>query len=283
MLVFPSVRLHKVAVMRNRLLCLLSCVASLLLAGCGSAEYEKRLQASVGIVSGRAKFGDLDFRPVPFFDLPLEIRVPRSFTKPRDNLRGKFVALKGLPQFNTSVIENADQLQPSMVKLPGILMCFQALCQNTRSQDSRDLPYAMHIAAANVGNAADEVTADKVRDDLRASCAEYHKSTPINWENRDISTIDDRIVKWRHLRAEGPGVINYFGQGETKDTMVVDVFTQRLGEFRIFIAWVVPKSAVNDPNVLLDRRSALVAGTLEMVKSGAASGTGAGATEAKRD
>src|SRR6185436_7275294 len=111
-------------------------------------------------------------------------------------------------------------------------MCFQALTQNS------NLPYAMHIAAANVGNAADEVTADKVRDELRASCAEYHKSNPINWENRDINTIEGRTVKWRYLRAEGPGVIRYFGQGETKDTLVVDVFTQRLDQFRIFIAWV---------------------------------------------
>lgn len=240
-----------------------------LLAGCGSGDYDKKLQASIREVEDRARFGKaLDYQPLKWIDLPIQVRMPWAFTRP--GARTQYLVVRDVPG-NADRLKPEADLQPSLVNLPGILICYQTLLPPMAT--SRD-GYAIHLAAANVGNAADETSLDKIRDDIRAAGAKGPDDKPVEWKDVEVATIDGQKNSMKHLRAIGPGQFRYDGfSGDAnlyKGPVVFDLYTAKLGEYRVFIAWLVP-TPDELPNKLkdvgLDERAVLMAGTLQLIKN----------------
>lgn len=224
--------------------------------GCGQAEYNRKLLAAVDNVENSSRFGVLDYQPHPWLDKPFRMRLPWAITRPMNPSLSKWLSIRPTPG---AIFQEGVMQEPTFFHVPGLLYTYQAVLPGSGSSQSA---YSIHVGAEDVGLAADEATLDKVRDDLRAACPEDNN---IAWKDVQIETIKGKTIPMRHLRAHGPGEMRYFGySGESglyKGPMVLDLYTLKDSEFRVFIAWYMPEHL--QTQVKLDELAPLVAGTFE--------------------
>lgn len=206
-------------------------------AGCGQGEYNRRLEAAIQDAGYRSRYGVLDTQPLVWSDLPFQMRLPWTLTKPRVRNNSKFLCLRPTPG---AILVPEQRLQPSWISLPGAVITYQGIAENSGS--GSQAAYSLHLAAANVGQAADETTLDKIRDDIKAACP---MDKGIAWNDVELETIDHKKVKLRHLHATGEGSISFEGYADAaalfKGPMTMDLYTIKLGDYRVFIAWWVPE------------------------------------------
>jgi hypothetical protein len=211
--------------------------------GCGQGEYDKRLKAAVTDVEYRSRYGVLETQPQVWLDQPFHMRLPLAFTRPRLITLSKLLCIKPMPG---GILVNEPQLQISFTNLPGMLITNQAVVE-TPAFNGSAAAYSLHLAAANVGQGADETTLDKIRDDIKAACPDEKN---VRWEDVELDTIDQKKLKMRRLRATGPGEIRFFGYvdaaGLYKGPMTLDLYTIKSGDYRVFIAWWVPAHLIEN-------------------------------------
>ncbi len=150
-------------------------------AGCGQGEYNRRLEAAIQDAGYRSRYGVLDTQPLVWSDLPFQMRLPWTLTKPRVRNNSKFLCLRPTPV----PLWSASKIATSWITLPGAVITYQGIAENSGS--GSQAAYSLHLAAANVGQAADETTLDKIRDDIKAACP---MEKGIAWNDVELETID---------------------------------------------------------------------------------------------
>ncbi|MBL8825338.1 MAG: hypothetical protein JNM18_00035 [Planctomycetaceae bacterium] len=205
--------------------------------GCGQGEYNRRLDAAIQDAGYRSRYGVLDSQPTVWSDLPFQIRLPWTLTRPRVRNNSKYLCLRPAPG---AIVVNEQRLQPSWVTLPGAIITYQGIAENGGT--GSEAAYSLHLAAANIGQAADETTLDKLRDDIKAACP---MDKGIAWNDVELETIDHQKLKMRHLHATGEGSISFEGYADAaalyKGPMTLDLYTTKIGDYRVFIAWWIPE------------------------------------------
>ncbi|MBS0210320.1 MAG: hypothetical protein JSS27_15345 [Planctomycetes bacterium] len=126
------------------------CLVALVVAGCGQAEFEARLNQQVEIVNHADKFRGLypQYRRLMAADgsLPIWFRIPAKFNSAWEN-----TPATPDPDTNAPPIRN-ETVQPDFVWLPDVRL----YCQGT-AKDGRgiEVPFFLHIAAKNIGGSTD--------------------------------------------------------------------------------------------------------------------------------
>ena len=257
---------------------LLLVFAFLAIAGCGAAEYEKRFNATKTEMDRRVKFGvDLDQTSFQIIDQPWKMRLPKFLTKPTNPSFSKLLAVRG--GAGNPKVEKEEIVQPPIVKLPGIVMSFQA----TAVGDNTRLPYALYVAVEPITAAADRLTLDKIRDDIKAywtdrpaepakadgkepakEAAPAQPPKPVEWSPIEIESLAGGKMKWEKLSASGPLSFTYYGN-VTPNTgpAVFDLYKYEGEGFRVFVGWLVFQTLIDNGNVKLEKFTVPMLGTLE--------------------
>ena len=271
---------------------LLICVAA---AGCGQAEFERRLDKNIAVLKQAGKFKELNREPQPIFTTPFGVRLPMAF--PRN---GFFTTDSPNPSGQPGNVTQKE-LQPPFVTLPGI----QFLIQNgALGEGNANLPYFGYFAGEMIGafrpnqqaqegnqqpapegnqqpaeNKPAETKPEPLTEEelsptgvLAQLAKAFPKQTNLQWEGVDCQTpvLGAPPIHWQRIHIEAPQMFDYMGNLPTGQAIdgTFELWLYEGDGYRIYIGWRAPNQVLNKvPMFGPESWAELVAGTLQRVQN----------------
>jgi hypothetical protein len=218
--------------------------------GCGTGEYERRLENRLSKLRGAAKFNDL-YGAQELPGTPVSVRVPQIFKDPPliegAQLNGKPVAM--------------DRVRPKFVSLPGLKLTYELLVEDA---DGRKLPFYCYVGAIDTTNG-------KIKDPAAALRKELSTSAPKSlgeWEGFTAETPNGQAIPWRKLRCVGNQEFFSVDKGGQEQSVtvpgVLEVYLHEEGKYLVVVAWRTPVSI--ESKTELAKWAPLVAGCVSVKK-----------------
>jgi len=211
--------------------------------GCGTGDYERRLEARIRELRQGSEFSELG-APAEIPGTPLTVRLPQTFPQPlTEGEQGKGV--------------DASRRKPPGITLPGPVNTYELFLDDDAGGK---FAYYCYLAAYE---AKGKDAKDPTRSWKQQLANDLKEPVP-NWEQVAAQTADGRAVEWQRLRAIGEQSFYHVdkgGQGTAPKLRgaLVLYYRQEAG-YNVIIGWRVP--LMIEENVQLDRWEKLVAGTL---------------------
>jgi hypothetical protein len=202
-----------------------------LLAGCGTADYERLLTKRLNDLRSAEPFRTL-FGPTELPDTPMKIRVPMAF---------KTSYMENSPHPEDGAKISPDRAQPPFLPLPGFKLCYEGHVPSAEGQP----PFYCYLAAvpAKAGDAA------KMAADLQAALKAKFKDVPDAWETVDANTPENKALAWRKIRVTGeqPFRVKDAGKVVSKNLPgVFELWMHDAGDYIVLVGWRAP-TAIEGP------------------------------------
>jgi hypothetical protein len=249
-------------------------------AGCGTAEYERRMQARLVELRHQAKFRSLNDVPSELLEgsteltirLPIKAGVPMTTATPDQN--------------DTSKPMDARRLQPPFLPLPGFKLCFEQMIEAKGQQ----LPYTMYIAAEKLPPLPEGAEKrDPVESTLVNQLQTAFPDGDFKWTDVQCSSPDPTstplpgvpptfgTVLWRSLEVSNDqeffsipdgGVQTYVTLPGTLKLFLYEHKENGDTRYFVLLGWRVPKTVLEEqkipPNETMDSLMNLIGGTIKV-------------------
>lgn len=212
-----------------------------LLVGCGSGEYEARLEAHVDQLKKGSSFRGMQ-PPVSLPGVPVSVRLPEQLDKP--------------PLVEGSGVDARRRKVPG-TNLLGLKMTVEGFVTDS---DGGKIAYYGYFGAADLSHPTARDYERQLRAAILAVCPD---ATP-NWSLVEGQTPAGAAVEWQ--RAEGTGEQEFYyldaSGNESYRQMPgrFEVWTRREEGYLLIMAWRIPTSII--PNTELEQWLPRVAGTM---------------------
>ena len=247
-------QLNLSAPLPSHLCCLCRVLFLLVLSGCGTGDYEQRLdQRHADKIKIEKKFSQL-YAPQDVPGTQVSVRLPKTiFTEP-PLVEGALVGGKPV---------DIRRVKPDkLVTIPGLKLTYEGFVEN----DGVKLPCYCYVGAtaASTGEIGD--SNGKIQAEL---AAQPPHDTLTNWERFQPETPDGHESQWVRLRFMNKKqeffTVDKAGQGQFK-TMpgVLEVYLHAEPGYAVVIAWRMPTSI--EGKVKLAKWASLVAGCVSVKK-----------------
>jgi hypothetical protein len=204
--------------------------------GCGTGDYEARLDKNLGDLKKGSKFNELN----PAQELPdskVSIRIPNIFQGPP------------LP-------ETTEDRRKNPMLLPGLKLTYEAAIED---KEHGFLPYYCYVGISGL-------PASQVELNLPSQYT-IQNFAVIQWAPFSAKTAEGRETQWKKLRVTGDMEFNYKtpnGQERyQKMPGILEIYLyQEPGAPVVIIAWRMPANIEGPLQVNLDKWAALIAGSV---------------------
>lgn len=205
-------------------------LALLVCSGCGTREYERRLESSASKLRTQAKFNELYGEQV-LPGTPVAVRVPKIFTESP--------LVEGVPVGGKPV--DPIRVKPTQVTLPGLKLTYETFIDDP---EGRKMPFYCYVGTVDLADGKIKDPAGAMRKQLEESNPKPESLT--NWTDVQAHTPDGRSIPWKQLRCIGKQDFfckNKAGQEQTvNESGVLEINLCEEGNYLIVIAWRAPAS-----------------------------------------
>jgi len=212
-----------------------------LLVGCGSGEYEERLEANLGQVKKGSSFRGMQ-APVSLSGVPVSVRLPEQ--------------LDGPPLVKGSGVDERRRLVPNAT-LPGLRMTAEGFVTDSAGGK---ISYYGYFGAADLSHPTAGDYDRLIRAAILAVCPD---ATP-SWSRVEGQTPTGAAVEWQRAEATSEQELYYVDASGNADYRSTngrfEVWTRREGGYLLIMAWRVPTDFL--PSTGLDQWLPRVAGTM---------------------
>ena len=204
-------------------------IASLFATGCGTGEYRRMIDASVGHARTSAPYRTL-FAYTSLPGTPLKVRVPITFNH-------SYREDSAHPEDGAKI--KPDRFQPPFLELEGLKYCYEA--HTADPQSGAKVPFYCYLAAlpARPGDA------ERLAGELQAKLKAKFDSTPDHWEPIDAYSENGKASPWKKIRVESDQPF-YTSVGETREVKVLpaifELWMRDLEDTVVLVGWRTPKS-----------------------------------------
>ncbi len=239
--------------------------------GCGTGEYEKRLQKQVAGLEKGSVFQQL-YDPSPLEGTPIFVRVPKVFKQ----------SLKEGSIIDGSPVDPRRTKPPKVDLLGGLKIAYEAIIADS---DGNETSYYLYFAVVDVAKAEKtRFTAQRTASTLKATgTAKMHRGGKLyqslekafpgavtEWEDVQCPTFDGHKVVWQKVRATGNQEFYSIDRNKQQRYAtvpgVLEFYVRQEGDLLVLIIWRIPTSI--ESQVKLAELAPLVAGSVTTEKSG---------------
>lgn len=214
--------------------------------GCGTGEYQRRLEARVAQIQQVAQFSVLYDVPLPLPGTTVSVRIPSLF-------QIGFDANTQDPDGGGGLID-PRRLQPPFVTLPGFKLTYEIIFTDSNNNNARR-PFYIYMAVAT---AADAAAGKPVAEAIREQVATQFPSAA--WEDVSCTSPTGAVVACKRINVSGPQVF-YTGPGQYESLSgVFQLYLHEAQGQHVLIGWRVPDAVSEKAN--LDQLARLTAGTI---------------------
>jgi hypothetical protein len=218
------------------------------LTGCGTSEYERRLNTGASKAQAESKWNNL-YGPQDLADTPVSVRLPKMFT---DSPLVVGVPVGGKPVDDRRV-------KPMLFDFPGLKLTYETLVEDPQAGK---LPCYCHVGA--VAGAAGQLSA--------AVLADLQNKGPFDqqptWSDFQAETSDGKTIACKKLRVTGQQdfyTLNKAGQEQYQQLPgLLEVYVHEEAGQQVLIAWRMPVSI--EGTVALAKWAPVVAGSVSIKK-----------------
>src|SRR3989304_1525076 len=191
--------------------------------GCGTGEYERRLEGRIAEIKTESKFNFLSQpRDVP--DTQVSIRIPQEFKSPPLVEGGE---IEGKPI-------DPRRVKPNVINIPGLKLTFEGFIEDANKGKQ---PYYLYI-----GVTTDERRANYPR--IMVSELKSKSNTTTELSDLQAPTPQGRSLDWRKCRATGNQEFFYVPlEGEPSFRRmpgIIDLLFYDQGDILVIMAWRMP-------------------------------------------
>jgi len=207
---------------------LASCLVLLIVAGCGTGEYESRLANRAAHVQNTLNFNEL-YAPQPLPNTPISVRVPTLFTESP--------LIEGAPDKSGNPVD-LRRVTPTLFALPWLKLTYEGFIDNP---EGGKLPYYCYVAAV------DKATLGGENLEAAWNAALAAKGGTLDpWTDFQGKTPEGGTVDWKKLRFAGQQEFYTIGGNGQEQFVqlpgVLDVYLREQNGFYVLIAWRMPAS-----------------------------------------
>ena len=222
--------------------------------GCGTAEYERRLNApKTPVGSGSAATGQHElYAPSPLEGTPFSVRVPTVFG-------GSFregSVVDGQPV-------DKRRVHPPFLTVPGLKLTYEAF---TKDSAGGKQPYYCYLAAVEESSRSQDSLADTIRKEIRGGLGDR----AADWQDAQSRSVEGLPTSWKKIRGAADQEFYYVDQAGVKKYVrvpgIIELWMRSQGGYVIIIGWRVPETIAGPNYVGLDQKAQLVAGTVTVKK-----------------
>ena len=197
----------------------------LVISGCGTGEYERRLKDRTNRLRTELNFNEL-YAPQPLSDTPASVRVPVLF---KDS-----PLVEGAPDKDGKPAD-PRRVKPVLFDLPWLKLTYEGFVD---APEGGKLSYYCYVAAVDRGAGDPSAAWSGVLSNKGGALED--------WADFQGQTPDGRTVAWKKLRFTGPQefyTINVNGQEQYKQLPgVLEIYLQEQAGLYVLIAWRMPES-----------------------------------------
>jgi hypothetical protein len=242
---------HTASSCRRRLNALCCVFLLLVVFGCGTGEYERRLSERASRPKPVASFNEL-YAPLALPNLPaVSVRMPVVMFKDTPLVEGSLVGGKPV---------DSRRVKPLLFELPWLKLTYEGFVDGADGKT----PYYCYVAA--IDNTAGKVQNPEAG--LRTELSGKQPQTLSDWTDVQTPTPEGQAIAWRQLRFVGPQefcIIDKAGQGQFKTLPgVLEIYLRPEAGYYVLIAWRTP-SAI-EQQVDLAKWASPVAGCVSVKK-----------------
>jgi hypothetical protein len=228
----------------------LSAIVLLVMLGCGTGEYERRLDNQISQLRNGSKSKDL-YAPQELPKTPVSVRVPLMF---------KDSPLVEGAQVNGKLID-PRRVKPMLFPLPWLRLTYEGFIDDP---EVGKLPCYCYLGAVDVaGGQARDFTANTLKE-LKTKPG----ANVVDWADFTGGTPDGHGNPWKKLRFTGPQEFFTIGKNnqEQFQTMpgVLEIYVHEEAGQYVLVAWRMP--AKIEQTVELAKWAPLVAGSVSVKK-----------------
>lgn len=222
----------------------------LIVSGCGTGEYERRLADRTNRIRTESRFNEL-YAPQDLPGVPVAVRVPVKFTDPP--------LVEGAPDKAGQPVD-PRRLKPIPLDVPWLKLTYEGMVDNPQGGK---LPYYCYVGAV-------DMAAGGVANPAAAWSAELagKGGTVADWTDFQGESPDGRTVPWRKLRFTGNQnfyTLDAGNQGQFVQLPgILDVYLHEENGFLLLMAWRMPSSV--EQQVDPAKWAALMAGCFAVKK-----------------
>ena len=225
-----------------------------LLSGCGTGEYERRLEQRHAAKARLEKKLSVLYAPQDVPGTQVSVRLPKTlFLEPP--------LVEGVPVDGKPV--DVRRVKPEkLVTIPGLKLTYEGFVDN----EGVKLPYYCYVGVIDVpiGQIVDDPSI-KMRAEL---AGQQQQDTLGNWQDLQVETPDGQESVWKKLRSENSQefyTLDKAGQGQFKSMPgVLEICIHAEAKYVIVIAWRMPTSI--EKNINLEKWATLVAECVNVKK-----------------
>lgn len=204
--------------------------------GCGTPEYERRLDATLKRLREGSEFVKYMDPPRQLSGTPVRVQLPAPF-------EGSLLPDEA----------DARRLEPPGIDVPDRKATYEWWITDSRGGK---IPFYCYLAAT------DEDPGRRMARQVRGA---FPDSGIIRWERADCETPDGRTIAWQRIEGSGENQAFYYvdpqGQGEfRKLNSKVVFYTRQEGGLFVVIGWRLPTTI--EQHVALDKWAPRVAGSV---------------------
>jgi hypothetical protein len=207
--------------------------------GCGTGEYERRLEARrTDKAKIEAKLRTL-YLPLEVAGTPVSVRLPKTIFLDPPLVEGALVGGKPV---------DLRRVKPGkLVTIPGLKLTYEGFVDS----EGVKLPYYCYVGVIDAqGGQVVEEAALKIHKEL---AAQRPQDTSMTWQDLRVETLDGSEGDWKKMRAESNQEFftpDKAGQGQFKSMPgVLEVYLRVEAKSGIVIAWRMPASIENKVNL----------------------------------
>jgi hypothetical protein len=234
-------------------LCYSSVIAAFsiaLFSGCGSGDYESKLEKRISELKTGSKFNILS-APMNVSGTSVSVRVPQEFG-PSPLTEGAIVEGKAVDQ---------QRLKPMVVELPDLKMTFEGFIPD---RVEGKIPYYLYVSVYSGANKANII---------RSLQGELSSKFPDAGALSDVQapTPEGRISTWKKCRGTGNQIFYYVkppvngapGEGvPTQMPGLLELWLHEENDILVVLAWRMPTGI--DSNIDLKLKSEMTAGCVKV-------------------
>jgi hypothetical protein len=207
--------------------------------GCGTGEYERRLETRRSDkAKTEAKLRAL-YAPLEVRGTPVSVRMPKTVFLEPPLVEGALVGGKPV---------DVRRVKPGkLVTIPGLKLTYEGFVDT----EGVKLPYYCYVGVIDAqGGQVLEEAANKMRMEL---AAQRPQDTSLNWQDLRVETPDGSESDWKKLRVENSQeffTLDKAGQGQFKSVPgVLEIYLHVEAKSGVVIAWRMPAGIESKVNL----------------------------------
>lgn len=213
-----------------RATCLFGALGLAVVLGCGSGDYQVRLEKSIKQTREQSSFQNLG-EPMQLAGSRVVVRVPKVFQSLSEGGGEKI---------------SPDRLAPTIITLPDLKATFEALAEHDDVKEA----YYVYFGVVTLRQSRNDDTSPTTRVErgLQYDFKAKFTAADDNWKDQDFTTPVGGTLKWRKLRGDGvqqPFYVERDGKGtSTPMPGVMELYCLSLpdADCVVWMAWRVPKA-----------------------------------------